>query len=417
MPKMTKTTKNYWSKTLLASTLACFSPISFGAYYDTLPKGVRMLALKQVRTSTIESAFDRQQQERDYFFRLNLDASAIEDVDETLKSVFEQLKSVSPQAYEQITFGEYQAKGTADVKVDGAGLAFGLSNRLTIYGTFPWYDARVNLDIQRTRENNYKEVAASLDDSSAAEILTQIAPDIPDINGGVVQSVVVNYLNYQPLGNWQAEGMGDMELGAIYRLTDWTNSGLAVTGGVVLPTGREDDPDILQDFAFGDGQADIFVEFGGGITIPDTRWSFESFFRYTYQFSHDRVMRIPESADYPYSRENGLFTEKLGNMLDIRTEASFQLKRWVSFNGGFLYNYIGEAKYDSQFSLANDIHALSTERTQQTVRAGVLLSTVPLYQSGDFFLPFNCQLSAQQILGGMNTPKYARYDVEFRFYF
>lgn len=391
-----------------------------GAYYDTLPKGVRMLALRQIQTSTIKSAFNRQQQEQEYFFKLNLDAKSLEGIDDTINAVFEQVKSVSPDAYNQLTFGEYQARGEANVQVRGGGLAYGVNNRFTIYGTFPWYDARVNLDIQRTRGNNYQQVADSLrasGDSTAAQVLSQIAPDLPDINGGVVQSVVVNYLNYQPLGNWQAEGMGDMELGFFYRLTDWDDAGIALSGGVVLPTGREDDPDILQDFAFGDGQTDVFAEVGGGFRILNTNFSYDTFTRLTYQFAHDRVMRVPESADYPYGSENAEFREKLGNMIDHRSELNFMVRRWLSFGAGYHYNYIEQAQYDSQYDLANRVHALETERTQHTLRSAVYFSTVPLYKSGDFFLPFNASFTTQHIVGGLNTPKYNRYDLEFRFFF
>jgi hypothetical protein len=389
-------------------------------YYDTLPRGVRMLALRQVHTTTIGSAFDRQQQEQEYFFRLNLNAEQLQGADESLNALFEQVKAISPEAYQKLTFGEYQARGEAQVKVDGAGLAYGINNRLTVYGTFPWYDARVNLDIQRTRGNNYDEVAKALaasGDSSSAQILAQVATDLPDVNGGVVQSVVTNYMNYRPLGNWQAEGMGDMELGALYRLTDWEYSGLALSGGVVLPTGRQDNPDILQDFAFGDGQTDVFLEFGGGIRIPSTDLSFDSFLRYTYQFEHNRVMRIPESADYPYGSENAVFREKLGNMIDWRFESTYQFARWFGISAGVHYNYIGQAQYTSDNTLANQIHAIGTERLQEMVRGSINFTTVPLYRLGDFFLPFNCSLTAQQIVGGLNTPKYGRYDIEFRFYF
>lgn len=422
MPETYNSTLSKWTQLAVFTIGIGLSTVveSQAAYYDTLPRGVRMLALRQVQTSTIGSAFDRQQQEQDYFFRLNLNAESLQDADETLKALFEQVKSISPEAYEKLTFGEYQARGQAQVKVDGAGLAYGINNRLTVYGTFPWYDARVNLDIQRTRGNNYAEVATALQasgDSSSAQILAQVASDLPDINGGVVQSVVTNYMNYEPLGNWQAEGMGDMEIGALYRLTSWENSGLALSGGVVLPTGREDNPDILQDFAFGDGQTDLFLEFGGGLRIPDTNWSFDSFFRYTYQFAHNRVMRVPESADYPYGSENASFEEKLGNMIDWRGEATYQLRRWIGVSGGAHYNYIGRAQYDSEFQLANQIHSIGTERSQQIIRGSLNFSTVPLYRSGDFFLPFTCQISAQDIIGGMNTPKYSRYDIEFRFYF
>lgn len=402
-------------------TLAATIQASNGAYYDTLPKGVRMLALKQVRTGDIQSAFNRQQQEQPYFFRINLDSNSLEGFNEAAKNIFAQLKAISQEAYEEFSFGEYQAKGTADVKVNGAGLAYGLSNRLTLYGTFPWYDARVNLQIDRTKQNNHKEVARTLEaqgNTGQAQIISEIANQLPDVTGEVIQSVVVNGFNYQPLGNWQGEGMGDMELGAIYRLTNWDYAGLALSGGLVLPTGREDDPDILQDFGFGDGQTDAFVEFGGGYTLPFwTNMSFDSFVRYTYQFEHERVLRVPESSDYPYGSESLVFKEKLGNMWDWRTTANLQIRRWIGFSAGFLYNYIGLANYDSPNEFANQVHARETEIVQETVRLGAHFSTVPLYKSGDFFLPFNCNLTAQKIIGGQNTPKYSRYDVEFRFYF
>jgi len=407
---------------ILCTFLCLLSPLNrvLAAYYDTLPKGVRMAVLKQVRTGTIDSAFDRQQQEQSNFFRVNLDAGSLENYNELTQSIFEQVRSISEEAYNEFSLGEYEAQGSANVQVNGAGLAYGLSNRLTLYGTFPWYKAQVNLQIERTKMSNNQKVVESLNatgNGTEAQILKDLAAQIPDINGGVVQSVVTNGFNYKPLGNWQAQGMGDMEIGAIYRLTDWAYSGLAVSAGVVLPTGRQDDPDILQDFAFGDGQTDVFAEFGGGFTIPNTRWSFDSFARFTYQFSHNRVMRVPESRESPYSAESMIFEEKLGNMLDLTTSATFQFKRWFGVSGAFLHRSIGLAEYRSPNEFANEIRALETNRTEQVVRAGINFSTVPLYQSGDFFLPFAANISAQQIVSGTNTPKYSRFDVEFRFYF
>ncbi len=407
---------------LLTSILALLVglPAPQAAYYDTLPKGVRMVVMKQVQTSTINSAFDRQKQESQYFYRLDLNAKTIAEINTSFQAAFDQVKSISPEAYDQLTFGEYQAKGQAQVKVNGAGLAWGINNRLTIYSAFPYYDARVDLNVQRTKGNNYAAVADQLrksGDNSSAQVISQVAPNLPDVNEGVVQSVVVNYLGYEPLGNWQAKGMGDVEVGALYRLTDWDYSGLALSGGIVLPTGRQDNPDVLQDFAFGDGQTDLFVEFGGGLTIPNTRWSFDSFARYTYQFAHNRTMRIPESRDYPYGSEKANFEEKLGNIFDFTLSTNYQWRRWLSFSAAALYNHIGQASYQSPHQLGNEVHAADTEIVQQSVRLATHFSTVPLYKSGDFFLPFAMNLSAQQILGGMNTPKFSRYDIEFRFFF
>ncbi|CAM9920013.1 unnamed protein product, partial [Chrysoparadoxa australica] len=393
---------------------------AFGSYYETLPKGIRMAVFRQVQTTDINSAYDRQKMEQDYFFRVNLDATSIEDANATLKSLFQQVKGISQQAYEQLTFGEYQAQGKANVKVNGYGAAFGLTNRTTLYGVFPYYDARVDLDIKRTKQNNYLQVAKSLEaqgDSTGAQILSQVAPSLPDINEGVVQSLIVNYLGYQPLGSWRGEGLADIELGFLTRLTDWTYSGLALSAGVVLPTGREDDPDNLVDFGFGDGQTDVFLEFGGGFTIPDTRWSFDSWGRFTYQFEHNREMRIPESRDYPYGSESAIFQEKLGNMYDLSARSTYQAFRWLGISGQYSYQYVGEAEYNSPYTEANEIKAIDTERSSHSVRGTLHFSTVPLYKSGDFFLPFDTNLSVQTITGGMNQPRFSRYDVEFRFYF
>lgn len=400
--------------------LGLFPRPILASYYETLPKGVRMAVFRKVQTDKIGSAFDRQQREQDYFFRVNLDATSIEDADATLKSLFNQVKGISQQAYEELTFGEYQAKGEAQVDVNGYGLAWGLTNRTTVFGIFPYYNAKVNLDIKRTRGNNYKAVAdrlAAQGDNTAAQILAQVAPSLPDINEGVVQSIVVNYLGYQPLGSWQGEGFADVELGVLHRLTDWTYSGLAISGGVVLPTGREDDPDNLVDFGFGDGQTDLFLEFGGGVTIPDTSWGFDSWARFTYQFEHDRVMRIPSSPDYPYGSESAVFRESLGNIYDWTSQISYQATRWLGFSSRYMYTYQEAASYESEYTLANEIKAIDTERTAQTVRGTMHFSTVPLYKSGDFFLPFDCNLSAQTIISGMNQPKFSRYDLELRFYF
>jgi hypothetical protein len=68
--------------------------------------------------------------------------------------------------------------------------------------------------------------------------------------------------------------------------------------GVVVPTGRTDNPDILQDIAFGDGQWDAFFEFGGGMTA-NSYLSFDQWNRFTYQFPMTEEVRLTESSSFP----------------------------------------------------------------------------------------------------------------------
>lgn len=408
---------------LLATTISLISSgYSYSAYYDTLPKGVRMAVMRQVKTGTINSAYNRAGQNQPYYFKMNLDAKSIENFSSFAKSTFDQIKAINKDAYNEFSLGQFEAQGQANVQVKGAGLAYGITNRLTVYGALPYYDAKVSMQIKQTGTNNLANVAAKLNsagNSSEAGMIQNVASQLSGINitGETIQSAVVNGYNYQPLGNWQAQGPGDFELGMIYRLTNWDYSGLALSGGVVLPTGRIDDPDMLQDFAFGDGQTDLFAEFGGGFTIPHTRLSFNGFARYTYQFSHYRRLRIPESWSFQYGSQDALFKEKLGNMINFEASTNYQLRPWIGFSAAYLESYRPQSHYQSQYTMANAIYASNTERRQQFVRVGTHFSTVPLYKSGDFFLPVAINLTAQKMVGGLNFPKYSRFDFEMRFFF
>ncbi len=381
-----------------------------------------MVVMRQVKTGSINSSYNRAGKNEPYFFKINLDAQSLENFSSFAKSTFEQIKAINQEAYDEFSLGQFEAQGKADVQVKGAGVAWGITNRLTAYGAFPFYDARVDLQMKQTGRNNLATVASKLDkagNSNQADLIENIASQFSDINitGETVQSAVVNGYNYQPLGNWQAQGPGDFEFGVIYRLTNWEYSGLALSGGFVLPTGREDDPDMLQDFAFGDGQTDLFIEFGGGVTIPNTQLSFNSFARYTYQFAHDRRLRLPESEDFAYGSQDAIFHEKLGNMINYEASANYQITRWFGFSGAYLESYRPQSQYESEYTMANGIYAQDTERREQFVRVGTHFSTVPLYKSGDFFLPFALNITAQKMIGGLNAPNYSRFDFDMRFFF
>lgn len=393
---------------------------SFSNYYETLPKGVRMALYRNIRTSNIESSFNHLKREQEYLFKVDLNSKTLESTNDAANKVFQQIKSISQEAYEQLTFGEYQAKGDADVNIDGYAAAYGLTNRTTVYGIFPWWKAQINFEVQRTRQNNYKEVANALEnegDSTSAQILAQVTPWLPDVNENVVQSLIVNTLNYKPLGSWGGEGIGDIEIGVLHRFTDWKQAGLAFAAGLILPTGREDDPDNIVDFGFGDGQTDLFFEFRGGYQVPNTRWSLNAFTRFTYQFEHTRIMRVVESNDFPLGIDKGVFKEKLGNRYDFDGTTNFQVTPWLGLSTGYVYTHITQAKYESPFIKANQINAANTEVHSHSLRGGLHFSTLPYYKSGDFFLPFDTNITALSIVGGKNQNSFNRYDIEFRFYF
>jgi len=394
------------------------------AYYSTLPKGVRALVYRQVNTDKIHSSFTGNKQEKDYFLKLSLDARSLEKAQEVFASYLQALKAQSPEAYDALQLGEYEIDAYAKVNVQGIGAAFGLTDRLTAYTVFPYYKAQVNLNMVRTKGNNNQQVQqivqASGNSSNATVvdgIMNGITNILPDASGGVIQSVMVNHFGYQPVGNWEGQGMGDLEVGMIYRLTDKPDKGLAATLAFALPTGKTDDPDIIQDIPFGDGQFDVIGEFGGGARLWSSNFSFDSFVRYTYQVPASKTLRIPDSEEYPLGTNKATFTEKLGDKIEVTSGLTYQFTRWLSLMAAHLYNYTLKSKYSSPFAEANRILAKDTEKESHTAKLEATFSTVELYKANKFFAPFNISAGAQKILTGKNVPSFTRFDFEFRMFF
>lgn len=390
------------------------------AYYDTLPKGVRLLAFRQVQTSDIKNEFSENGEKESLSFNQSLSSEELSQI-EGADIYFDELKKLSPTAYEMFRVGRYDIDAHAEVEVQGFGVAYGVTERLTAYVSVPYYRADVIMNVQRTESNNYQEVAQELNqsgqESDTSYFLNQLTSQLPDADGQLLQTVLVRNYNYEPIGSWNAQGLGDIELTGLYRLTDWQYSGLATSFGVTLPTGREDDPDILQDIAFGDGQTDLFVEFGGGVTLLDTKLDLDASLRYTHQFSSTKTLRIPENSDMQFSSKKGEFKEKLGSMLSSNLVASYKTKPWLELQAGHEFLFEGAPEYNSPYQEANKILALNGGENYHIIKTGAKLTTIDLYQKGEFAVPMSVQLMARRTVAGQNTPEVTRLDLEFRLFF
>lgn len=402
---------------LLFSLLLVAANPSFAAVYDTLPKGVRTLVLKQVATNKVSSNFTQGSAEEKLGAVVPLDAKTLENAESFTKSYFDALKKASPTAYDEFSFGEFQIDGEARANVTGAGFGIGLTDRLTVYSSVSWYRAKVQMRVVQTKKSNHQKIQKEVQNSQATDWVKEVTNQLFDVNGELLQSVIVNYYNYKPLGDWEGAGLGDVDVGAIYRLTDLRDRGLALGLGVTLPTGREDDPDNLQDFAFGDGQTDVFVEAMAGITPSAGNFSYDFKTRFTYQMEAEKKLRIPETSDVPIGRKNGSFTEKLGNIYEVASFITWRRIEWLNLQAGYQVSYTSSAKYESEYSQANTILMEDSNKIAHVAKVGAELSTTRLYQKGSFKVPFDIGFSYQHRFMGKNTPKYDRIDLDLRFYF
>ncbi|MBT3235260.1 MAG: hypothetical protein HN353_04860 [Bdellovibrionales bacterium] len=401
---------------LIVTTI--FPRAVWGNYYDTLPKGRRLVAIHQVAVRGVDSYYNGQGSIGEYGRpEMELNAATFENVEELSDYYFDQLKSSYPDLYSSFSAGRWSLSANTDVDVTAVAFAYGLSDRLTIYTTVPYYRATVNLQVEQLNRGNALAVDRAVKEDSAKISGVMLDSDLfLDFNLESFQSLLVNHYGYRPLGSWRAEGIGDVEVTALYRMTDWSDGGMATSWGVSIPTGREDDSSLLQDIAFGSGHPSAFGEFGGGSIV--NHWiNIDSFVRYTHHFSHHATLRMVESGDTLLTAEQESLEIKPGAQIDYSLLAGFQLGDWVKISPEYLYRHYLASEYLSSNEQVNLYHQQESEISSHSVKLSLELSSINAFMQRKFIMPFTTMFSAQQVVAGKNTPRYLRLDLDFRIMF
>jgi hypothetical protein len=374
------------------------------SYYDVLPKGVRNFTWRYVQTGDITGSYNSAGDLKGYNINANINADSIKGVNTAVDAY---LGTLSAADYAAFSLGTFEGSAKSKVNVQGFGGGLGVTDKLTIYGLIPFYTAQVDLQVKRTAKGR----TSTSSDSSVIQL-----ENLPDVDVRLLQSLFVNYYNYRPLGRWNATGFGDAEVGFLYQLHKWKNAGALISMGAVAPTGRKDNPDILQDISFGDGQWDAFYEFGGGVGLGSD-WSVDLWSRLTYQFPYTAVVRQPDSATFPVTTTKGEARIKPGNKISGNSQLTYLLSD--EFSTGFVYGleYVEKTRYQSSRPHSDRILETDTEKVSHTARLNLNYSTIALYNAKKFFLPFGVTLAGQSLFAGKNVPKYERVDFEIRFFF
>ena len=398
--------------------IAIFSTNAHAQYYDTLPKGVRMVMGKFIQ-SNVESSFNQSQSETPYAYDIDSNIQNLEKIDNQMVQDALSLFASYPDAYSKLSLGTHSLEANAQVNVDVYAFGYGITDRITAYMGIPIYNAKVNLDYGRRSNSSQKEVAETLQKlygDNWAQFLGNAVEQLYNIDEGVLQSAIVNTLGYDELGSWEAQGLGDIELGVMYNFIRESRWGLMVTTGVVAPTGYVDDPDIIQDIGFGDGQWDYFLEFGGGYRLS-SKLVLNAWGRYNYQLESQKALRTPYSSKVPLSDITDVYTEKLGNQYTLSTSLEYSFNDWLKVIPEYIYKSTDKAQYDSDNALANDLLAQGTESYSHNAKILAQLSSVDLYLKKQFLLPAKLLFSYQAMLNGRNTPKANLTELSFQMFF
>lgn len=383
--------------------------------WKVVPKGVRIVGYRNVTTSAIKSNFNQSGQESTLGASFRVDGEALNKM---MNYAIIPGKTMDEAAYNNLLIGAYEVDAKAQLNVHGTGFGYGITDKVMFYGEIAHYDAKVQANIKRTAGNSYDETADLLLKAGGTinTFLAENLRNMVDANENTIQSVITNHYEYKPVGDWHGSGYGDMETGFMINVIDRGTWGLLVYPGAVLPTGRQDDPDILQDIGFGDGQFDFFAEIATGYVASDNL-NFGTTLRYTYQAPTSKTLRVPEERDFQLSSTKGEFDVKYGDKINWMLNTTITLNDWVSFTPVYRLLYQMPSRYSSKYSEANDYLAYNSDKIEHQGQLTTTLSSITPFLKKEFLLPAQVNVNLVRTLGGKNVPNVSRFEVEFRMLF
>jgi hypothetical protein len=387
-------------------------------YYETLPIGVRAAGYRITQTAGITDNLMNGTQKSPLGPAVNLNPELLSSQSPIIKNIFNTAVAIDPAAA-QSNLGAFRIDAESIVNVQSFGFGYGIRDNLTFYTQWSYYRYQVNTQYTQTNPGNTSALISALQRSgndlyvSYADALQTL--QFQGVNGAIAQAAATTF-GYKPLGNWQGASISDIDLGIMWNFKKEDTWGLALTGGVVAPTGTVDDPDILQDIGSGDGQWDIFADFTGGMKLGGG-WEWDNLLRFTYQLPGTREFK-------PLFTSNGIDTNnynikfKPGNKWEYRSRANFRRNRWNSLYIENEYKYQFGWSFDSSDPVINEtLESQFDYSWVNNIKFGTVLSSIELFKSKEFLLPGTIELFVQTPLFGHNTPDVTRFEVEFRIYF
>jgi hypothetical protein len=394
------------SKIILCSAFLVCSTTAW-AFENTkvLPKGVRKLTMRHVQTNLDQQTdeFGHKQSLAQPLAKELTFAHMAQDYEGLALSQIEAF--LKANGFEQKeALGSFTADFSGKIAVTAPIFAYGISDKMSLGFAMPVYQARTNVAIGFRSSARAQEFLNALTNPytnqniKAREAMDKLNNAPRELNSKLVAN------GYKPLGEWSGTGLGDATLLAKYAPVRLKHFAVALGGGVNAPTGRRDDPDILTDVAFGDGQWDLVGQLI--LDQPLNRYFFvNQYVQYTNQLPGRKDMRLKRSnEELEVDTESVQF--KLGDKVDAGV--SLQYEGYEGVFAGVGYNVA--RKFADRYYLASVYHdeervaEARTEQQASDAEFGLGFSTINAYQRGTFAVPFETTVSYKKHLKSKNMP-------------
>ena len=278
---------------------------------------------------------------------------------------------------------------------------YGLTNRITLAAALPVYNMATSVGLGFQSNQNGQQFLGLLSNNTNNQTASarEAAEKINNAVGRLNDKLQDN--GYRRLNNWQATGMGDLQLLTKGLIVDDSAIKFAMTGGVVAPTGGIDDPDNLLDKGFGDGQWDLFGKAALDEPLSDTGLTLNQYASYTVQLPGQKTVRLVTS-DETIEVEKRRVAYKLGDKVQAGT--SLQFADDSGFSSGMGYNYHFKFADIYKAGATSKILQKDTLESAHEAEFEIAYSTVPAFQRKQIAVPMESKLSYKRQLASRNMP-------------
>lgn len=385
-----------------------------------LPKGVRSINLRIVDT-TIDQKTNRQGTPLPLAHPLSQDLTfkKIADGEDTIKGNLLRGFLLGEGIDLDTSVGSFDADLKARVRVTAPIFAFGLYEKLTIALAVPYYRARTNVAIGFKPNENAAAFLNALSRpennqvAAAREAGEKINRAVDRLNEKLTDN------GFAALGPWEDEGIGDVTLAAKALVAQGHLArrpvAFASTAGFVAPTGKVDDPQILTDIPFGDGQWDIFGQLSFDEEILDSV-TFNQTLKYTHQLEGQkkvRAIREDEKIEVPLTSTRFKPGDRWETNISLAWQPSFGLVSGVGYSA---MKKLGDRYKLDQEETKRELEKAS-DQTGQQLEGTLGYSTVSAFQRGTVPIPLELKMTLTRPMASQNTPVSSLAQLDFTMFF
>ncbi len=402
---------------IVIATALVLAPTALGfENAKTLPKGVRNIDLRSVNTDIEEKSNGQGK-------RQSLATPLMQDL--TFGKIAQgesELKANQLRAFlttngfsEDDVVGSFTADLNGHLSVFAPITSYGVTDNFTIAIAVPYYKAETSVEVgfqpNATAQAFLDSLASTENNQTAAarEAGNKLNKAVERLN----QKLVDN--GYASLDDWEGQGLGDITIAGKNRIFRARRLEIAATSGVVLPTGRTDDPEILNDLAFGDGQADVFEQFTFDQPL-NFDFRLTEFGRYTVQMPGNKNVREVEE-DEKIEVDEATTHFKLGDKIDAGTSLVWEPKFGLVTGVGYTFFKKYGDTYKDLNSETKSLLEAGTDQQAQNIETMLGYSTIPAYQRGDFAAPIELKLTYIKQFRSKNMPVTDLAQFDFNLYF